>query len=139
MLLVYVVRAIRAATQNPLGALQKSPVYCSAFRHVFAPVHSLGQTSSTLDCSLAECFCLSMRPTLLLDLGKSAFSGQGRSLTGWVEAMFAFCHRDKILEKNQPQRMKALSWISVSVDACLALFFGPVQKQNAVQCARRGI
>lgn len=81
MLLIYVVCAIRAATQNALGALQDpcvwGPSSCHiATLHAFIPMHSLVLTSSMLDCSLAECFFVSWQPTLLPASAKSEFSGK---------------------------------------------------------------
>lgn len=62
-----------------------SRVYGPTFCHVFTPVHSLSRTSSTLDCNLAECICLSMGPILLPESEKSVFSGQSCAFgwTGW--------------------------------------------------------
>lgn len=114
MLLVFVVWAIGAATQNLLGALQDpsvwfGPAFCHIFTlHASVPVHSLVLTPSTLDCSLAECVFVTLPPNLLPGLGKSEFSGQCRPMpsTGWVEAVLAFRHCDKVPEKNQLKREK---------------------------------
>lgn len=88
MLLIYVVWAIRAATQNALGDLQDPrfwgllPVIYPRF---MLPMHSLVLTSPMLDCSLTECFFVSWQPTLLPGLEKSEFSGQACAFNwlGW--------------------------------------------------------